>query len=217
MGNEIPPHKLAFSQKLLIRLQKFLPEFENAIKLQRQYYTAQARKVKNYYEIVRKARIYISHFIRVMNMAIYRGELPAETRAFFGLPTNELTVPLLNTESEIVNWGKRIIEGEALRIKKGGAPITNPTIAVVRVRYEQYIEALNAKKTLNEKASLITEKNNELRREADEIIQNIWNEVEKYFSSLPASIRKEKCEEYGIIYYLRKGELAESNSTVENG
>lgn len=216
IGNETPPHKLAFSQKSLMKLQKFLPEFENAIKLQRQYFTSQARKVKNYWEIVRKARIYISHFIRVMNMAIYRGELPSEIRAYYGLPTNELNVPSLNTENEIVSWGKRIIDGETLRIKKGGTPITNPTIAVVKVRYEQFIDALNAKKTLNEKASLLSEKNNELRKEADELIQNIWNEVEKYYSTLPAGMRREKCEEYGIIYYLRKGELAEQNKTAEN-
>jgi len=75
---------------------------------------------------------------------------------------------------------------------------------------------LNAKKTLNEKASLMSEKNNELRKEADELIQNIWNEVEKYYSTLPAGIRREKCEEYGIIYYLRKGEFAEQNKTAEN-
>ena len=31
-GKEMPPHKLAFSSKTVIRLQKFLPQFENKIK-----------------------------------------------------------------------------------------------------------------------------------------------------------------------------------------
>lgn len=216
LGNETPPHKLAFSPRILPRLQKFLPEFENSIKLQKQYFTSQARKVKNYDEIVRKARIYLSHFVRVMNMAIYRGELPYEIRAFYGLPTNELGVPPFNTENEIVSWGKRIIEGETYRIKKGGTPITNPTIAVVKVRYEQFLEALSATRSLCEKAASLAKKNCEMRKEADEIILNIWNEVEKYFSNFPPSDKKAKCEEYGLIYYLRKGEPAESNAVAEN-
>lgn len=206
IGNETPPHKLAFSPKILPRLQKFLPEFENSIRQQKQFLSAQAQKVKNYDDIVRKARIYISHFIRVMNMAIYRGELPREIRAYYGLPINEAGVPPLNTENEIVSWGKRIIEGEAQRIKRGGSPITNPTIAVVKVRYEQLLEALSACRKLREKASELVEKNNSLRKEANEIILNIWNDVEKSFSNLPADLKLDKCREYGLVYYLRKGE-----------
>ena len=51
--------------------------------------------------------------------------------------------PHLNTENELMSWGRRIIEGEEFRIRKGGSPITNPTIAVVKVRFENFIEALN--------------------------------------------------------------------------
>ena len=55
-------------------------------------------------------------------MAIFRGELPAETRAFYGLATDESTVPSFNTENELMSWGRRIIEGEEFRIKKRGSP-----------------------------------------------------------------------------------------------
>ena len=58
------------------------------------------------HETLRKARLYLTHFIRVMNMAIFRGDLPAESRAFYGLATNESTVPSLNTENELISWGK---------------------------------------------------------------------------------------------------------------
>jgi hypothetical protein len=141
-GKELPPHKMAFSSKTLVMLQKFLPHFENGIYLHRQAVASQNKKSKDYNEIERKARLYLTHFVRVMNMAIFRGDLPAETRAFFGLPTNEATVPSLNTENELLSWGRRIIEGEEFRIKKGGSPITNPTIAVVKIRFEKYIDAL---------------------------------------------------------------------------
>jgi hypothetical protein len=206
-GKELPPHKMAFSSKTLIRLQKFLPQFEHGIQLQRQSVTFQNKKSKNYNDAERKARVYLTHFIRVMNMAIFRGELSVETRAYYGLATNEANVPSLNTDNELLSWGRRIIEGEEFRIKKGGSPITNPTIAVVKVRFGQFIEAMNYYQTLNKKTLDYAEKNNELRREADELILSIWNEVEARFSMLRDEDKRKECEVYGLIYFFRKSEL----------
>jgi len=157
-GIELPPHKLAFSSKTVVKLQKFLPHFEHNLKLYRQSLVSQNMKNKDYNEVLRKARIYLTHFIRVMNMAIYRGDLPAETRAFYGLATNDSAVPSLNSENELLSWGRRIIEGEEFRIRKGGSPITNPTIAVVKVRFENFIEALNHHNALAKKRFDYSEK-----------------------------------------------------------
>jgi hypothetical protein len=206
-GKELPPHKMAFSSKTLVKLQAFLPQFEHGIYLQRQSSSIQNSKSKNYNETERKARIYLTHFIRVMNMAIFRGDLPFETRAFYGLPTNESLVPSLSTENELVSWGKRIIEGEEFRIKRGGSPITNPTIAVVKVRFEQFLEALTYNQTLAKKAHNYSIRNCELRKEADTLILSIWNEVETSFSVLTEEARRKECEVYGMIYFFRKGEL----------
>jgi hypothetical protein len=206
-GKEMPPHKLAYSSKTIIRLEKFLPQFEHGIKLYREMLSSQNRKNKYYYEILRKARVYVTHFIRVMNMAIFRGELPAETRAFYGLSTDDSTVPPLNTESEMMDWGRRIIEGEEFRIKKGGSPITNPTIAVVKVRFGNFLEALDHHTTLSQKTQEYIEKITNLRKEADEIILHLWNEIEKSHFTYPDDLRKEMCEKYGIVYFYRKNEL----------
>ena len=211
-GKELPPHKLAFSSKTIVRLQKFLPQFEHNIQLYRQSLASQNKKSKDYNEILRKARIYLTHFLRVMNMAIFRGDLPAETRAYYGLATNESTVPSLNTENELLSWGRRIIEGEEFRIRKGGSPITNPTIAVVKVRFENFIEALNYHNTLSKKTFDYIEKNNTLRKEADDIILQIWNEVEKTHSARPEEKRKIQSEYYGLVYFYRKNELDKANT-----
>ncbi len=205
-GKDMPPHKLAYTSKNIIKLEKILPQFEHGIHLYRETLTSQNKKNREYNEIVRKARIYLTHFIRVMNMAIYRGELPAETRAFFGLATDDSNVPMLSTENELVNWGRRIIEGEEFRIKKGGSPITNPTIAVVKVRFGNFLDALNYHTTLTRKTMEFGEKISTLRKEADEIILQIWNEVEKTYHSFPADARKEMCEKYGLKYFYRKNE-----------
>ena len=213
-GIELPPQKLAFSSKTAMRLEKFLPHFKNNIQTFRETLASQNKKNKEYYLIQKKARIYLTHFIRVMNMAIYRGDLPAETRAFYGIATDDSSVPLMNTESELVNWGKRIIEGEEFRIKKYGNPITNPTIAVVKVRFGNFMEALDNSSTLSKKTSSYSEKIISLRKEADEIILQLWNEVELYYSSLNEEIRKTACEDYGLIYFYRKKEMDKARNIL---
>jgi len=211
-GQDLPPHKMAFSSKTFVRLQKFLPQFENGINLKKQSVTSQNIKGRNFNEIERKARIYLTHFIRVMNMAIFRGDLPVETRAYYGLPTNDATLPFFNTNNEFLSWGRRIIEGEEFRIKKGGSPITNPTIAVVKVRFEQFLDALNHFQNLNKKTLDYAEKSSELRREADDLILTIWNEVETGFSEHAEEEKRKECMEYGLVYFYRKGELNKSGA-----
>lgn len=213
-GKELPPPKMAYSSKTLVKLQKFLPLFEQNIQLQRLAVISQNKKSKDYNEVIRKARIYLTHFIRVMNLSVFRGDLPAETRAYYGLATNESTVPSLYTENELLSWGRRIIEGEEFRIKRGGSPITNPTIAVVKVWFEQFIDALDNYKTLNKKTLDYAQKNNELRKEADEILLAVWNEVESRYSTLEETEKRKECEDYGLIYFFRKGEL---NRTAVTG
>lgn len=209
-GRNVPPSKMAFSPKTIVRLQKFLPQFENMIQIQRQSYALQTSRSRDYNEIERKARLYLTHFIRVMNMAIFRGDLPVETRAFYGLATNESTLPSLNTDNELISWGKRIIEGEEFRIRKGGSPITNPTIAVVKVRYQNFMDSWNSQKTLTKRTREYTEKNCELRKDADDLITQIWNEVENAHNELPEERRMEENESYGIVYFYRKNEINKS-------
>jgi hypothetical protein len=211
-GKELPPHKLAYSSKTVIKLQKFLPQFENSIQIYRQSLILQNKRSKEYNDILRKAKIYLTHFIRVMNMAIFRGDLPVETRTYFGLATDESTVPLLNTENELLSLGRRVIEGEEFRIRKGANPITNPTIAVVKVRFENFVEALNYHNILIKKTSDNAEKNSNHRKEADEIILQVWNEVEKNHSSLPEDVRKVLNENYGLVYFYRKTELEKTRT-----
>jgi hypothetical protein len=211
-GKELPPHKLAYSPKTIVKLEKFLPQFEHNIQLFHQSVDSQNKKSKDYNEILRKARIYLTHFIRVMNMAISRGDLPADTRAYYGLATNEATVPAINTENELMSWGRRIIEGEEFRIRKGGSPITNPTIAVVKVRFENFIEAWSHHNDLAKKTFDYNEKNDNLRKEADEIILQLWNEVERTHTTLPEETRKIQSEDYGLVYFYRKSELDKADA-----
>ena len=206
-GKEIPPFKLAFSQSTYNKIHAILPNFEAAVRLYKNTHTVNVAKGRDYPEIFKKAKLYISHFIQVMNMAIARGELHPNIRSFYGLDENDNKVPEMNTDAELIKWGKQVITGESERMKKGMTPISNPTIAVVKVRFEKFMDANHAKKT-NQKTSIrVMNDATALRSQADDIILNIWNEVEKHFANLPDNTMREKAAEYGVAYVFRRNEL----------
>ena len=212
IGKDTPPFNLAFSMKTLVKLQGFLPAFENSISHQRQTLMNQMDKSRVNQEVARKARMYLTHFLKVVNMAIARGELPVETRSFYGIAPDDSSLPSLATDNELVAWGKRIIDGEEYRIRQGNSPITNPSIAVVKVRYEGFLDARTLHKTISRRAIDCATRTADMRREADEIIAGIWNEVEEKFASLSEDERRNKAERYGLVYVFRKNEPSRISS-----
>jgi hypothetical protein len=206
-GRELPPFKLSFSQSTLQQLQSFLPSFEKAMYETKQAYLNQVNKNKEYLRVMKKAKLYISHFIQVVNMAIMRGDLPENERSFFGMREDLRKLPVLNAESDIIKWGEKLILGETLRKGKALSPITNPTIAVVKVRYEQFLDAYKFQKTLQKNYQRSQEHLAGMRIKADEIILTIWNEVENSFADLPEAEKRGKAEDYGVAYVFRKSEL----------
>lgn len=206
MGRELPPFRLAFSQSTFQRVQSFLPSYEKSMHEARQAYSNQVSKNREYLKVQKKAKMYISHFIQVVNMSIMRGDLPDQERQYFGMRDDLNKVPSLNSESDLIKWGEKLIHGEELRKSKALSPITNPTIAVVRVRYEQFLDAYKFQKTLQRNYQRAQENLANLRKEADDIILNVWNEVEKTFDELPDAERRKEAENYGIAYVFRKNE-----------
>jgi len=205
-GKELPPFKLAFSQSTFQKVIFFLPAFEKTMLRQKEAFINQIKRNTEFHEQMKKARLYISHFIQVVNMAIQRGELPSSIREYYQLTQCGAKLPPLNTEDEVILWGNNLIEGETSRIRKGFSPITNPTIAVVKVRYDNFIEAYNNKKNLQITTNKAFKDLADMRPQADEIIRNVWNEVEESFKDLPDNLKREKATEYGLVYVYRKNE-----------
>ena len=210
-GKEIPPFKLAFSQNCFRKVQSILPGFEQAINEQRGAYALHAEKNKEFQKRSKKVRLYISHFIQVVNMAIIRGELPEDTRKYFGFDKDDRKVPGLNTDEEVLEWGKKLIEGEKNRISSSQSPITNPTVAVLKVHYDKFVESHNFQKSLKLRANRAHENLIQKREEVDIIIQQAWNEVEETYNDLPEDIRREKATDYGLVYVFRKSEISGMN------
>jgi len=52
----------------------------------------------------------------------------------------------------------------------------------------------------------------EVRSEVDNVIFDIWEEVENFNAKLPVNERLDKNREYGLIYYYRKGEIVNEDN-----
>jgi len=206
-GKELPPFNLAYTPKTFVRLQAFLPSFKHNYQLQRESYNKKVESNKEYQKLMKKAKTYINHFLRVMTMAVQRKDIRRDTPEFFSLTGEQSSLPLLSTENDIIYWGKKVMEGEAARIKAGRTPISNPTMAVVKVHYENFLEAYHFQKTLHKKTLAYSEIISDLRQQADRMIVELWNEVEDTFSDLPEEKKRSESENYGLTYVFRKSEL----------
>ena len=198
---------LAFSIKTKNEAEAFLPAFESANHEYLMCLEKQVAAGKKYQSQIKMARLYISHFIQVLNFSVIRNEIKPELKRLYGLEPNNFTVPDLNTELSLLNWGERVIAGEQERIRSGGAPIYNPAIAKVRVHFDIFKDGGIAQKTHQRSTNRTLENIATLRKTADSIILDIWNQVENYYKNLPEQVRREKCEAYGLRYYFRKNEV----------
>lgn len=183
-----------------------LRDFENAQMMYRQSLSKQVAENRKFQKLVKNARLYISHFIQVLNLCIIRNEIKKEVKPYYGLNETNYAVPDLSSNDAILTWGENVLRGENKRIQTGGTPIYNPTIARVNVAFSQFKEAYFNQKiyqnTTARQLSLLSEQ----REAIDQILSTLWNDIESAFSDLPSDKKIIACKEYGIIYYLRKGE-----------
>ena len=197
---------LAITLKTLFEARNFLQRFEAAQIYYTQCYENQSRASRKHQANVKTARLYISHFIQVLNLAVLRDEIKIAHKALYGLPDTN-TVPDLLSETALVEWGKKIIDGEQRRISQGGIPIYNPTIARVKVHYDIFLESYERQKNYQALTARSLDELASMRNRADELILDIWNQVEAKFQDItPNESRLEKCRDYGVVYYYRSSE-----------
>lgn len=182
----------------------------NLFVLKHKEYTYAYKKQKEHSEILKektkKARLYLSHFIQILNMSVQRKEIKKEIKKYYNLDPDDFTLPDLSTERALKDTGKHIIEGERRRLLEGGTPLYNPPIAKVKVFYDIFCECYTSHKIFISDTERTLNNLAKLREDVDLVILNIWNDVENYFSSLPIKEKIEECQKYGVVYYYRKEE-----------
>ena len=87
--------------------------------------------------------------------------------------------------------GKKIIAGEQNRISNGGGnPIYCPSIALVKVNYENFKENYTRQKQFQNNSARESGNVAQYRNDADALILEVWNEVERYFEGVKRRRRK---------------------------
>ena len=217
-SKNVPRNECAVSYQTLLEAKFFVNSLKYGIEQSRSTYSQSVKKGANLAQMQRRTKMYISHFIQVLNMAILRGEMKPSVREFYGLKGKKL--PPLETTEDVLEWGKKIIDGEQARIAHGGANMTNPHISMVKIEYNKFASAARTNEFRLSNDKRTAEYIGNLRKQGDEIILKLWNEVENHFSDLDPEKRREICSEYGISYVWRKSELQNntdsSATTTEN-
>jgi len=206
-GRSVKVDELSLSIPVYEKLQFFYPRLTRAVNELSIVKKIQFDRSAEYAEIVKKAKLYITHFMQVLTFSIQREELKPETRSFYGLDPETQKIPSLSLENDIIKWGKNVIKGEKRRLLMGGNPIYCPSAALVRVYYESFMDAYSEQKVLQKNTDRAYSAINEIRKEADLLIQNTWNEIEDYFSEFSEGEKRKLSAEYGVVYVYRPQEL----------
>lgn len=207
-----PVEELPFSTIYLDKIKIFYPKFKKEIEERGTALSVQSEATLISNAAQEKCRMYVSHYIQVFNFGVARNKFKASERAFFQLSVNQETVPDLKSADSLTAVAENIIKGDVNRIAAGGAEMSNPSTAEVEAVYNDYAAKSadqSAKKGVYEKEQKDVDN---IRAEADELIADIWDEIEfKYRKDEPSAMRR-KAREYGVVYVSRPGEPVEESA-----
>ena len=210
-----PYNEQAINYRTLSEAQRFLMQFENQVAQYHANFDSKVSANRQYRHRVRNARMYISHFIQVLNLAVVRGEIKRNQKELYKLNPKSNALPDLTTEEGLLEWGQNIIDGENQRIAAGGFAIYHPTINKVKVHYEMFKEDYTNHQLYKKTHSRVFEDTETLRKQADTIILSIWDQVEAFYKDELPYAKLQKCQAYGMIYYYRTGEAKLTPQTDE--
>ena len=210
-----PYNEQVINYRTLSEAQRCLMQYENQVAQYHANFDSKVSANRQYRHRVRNARMYISHFLQVLNLAVIRGEIERSQKELYKLDPKSNALPDLTTEDGLIEWGQNIIDGEQQRTAAGGFPIYNPAINKVKVHFEMFKEDYTSHLLHKKTHSRVFEDTESLRKQVDEIILSIWDQVEAFYKDELPYAKLRKCQAYGMIYYYRRGEAKLTPETDE--
>ncbi len=206
--NQVSVSDIPFANHSIEEIQHVKSQFENTLKHYELNIQQQSENNKKYKAAYETARLYLSHFIQVLLFASERGEINGGIKYYGKLREFDGRVPPLNSEREILEWGKVIVDGEQRRVREGGSAIYSPSIALVKFKLEEFDDAAVFQQNLKRNTLRTFEKMQELRKSTNEFIAQLWTDIEEHLEmEADSSEQKRKlAAEFGIVYVLRRKE-----------
>ena len=197
----LSPELLTNAEKKLQRFREAVDRYNKTLETQVSYSKSEAYQNK-----LKNAKMYVSHFLTVFNMCVKRGEMKATDRKYYSISENSGELPDMSSDIAVIRCCENNIRGEKNRTDKGGITICNPTIGNDAVHYELYKELYDRQSELRQLTDEALMVVSLMRPQVDEVILDVWNSVENYFSDLSGDKKLKTCREYGLIYYYRTSE-----------
>lgn len=208
----IPLETLAFSESNYNKLKVFYPKFQKEMEERGVALSVQSEATTARIAAEEKCRMFVSHFYQVFNLGIAREKYKVSERAYFQLDISQESLPDLKVGEDLRTYAEYIINGDPKRVAAGSAEMINPSKAEVEQVYNEYVTKLtdqSAKKDNYEKEQKDVDN---LRAEADELIRDIWDEIEFKFRKDESSAMRRKAREYGVVYISRPGETSDEDT-----
>lgn len=197
--------KLAISNGLFEELKDVKFKFESMLTQYELDIKIQSERNHDYRAALEIARMYISHFIQVLFLTSERGEINGGIK-YYDLKDFNGKIPPLNTEEEILHWGSKVTEGEQKRIQNGGSAIYNPSIALVKIKVEDFKDAAFFQNNLKKNTARSFDNMRAIRKTTNEFIGRLWTEIEENIILDDAKQKRQVAQEYGLVYIFRRNE-----------
>ncbi|MBU0763535.1 MAG: hypothetical protein KJ607_01730 [Bacteroidetes bacterium] len=191
---------LAYSAETYNNLKSFLPVFEKEVDEVKTILNNQTETMWLKQKNLSLLRMYVTHFIQVFDFGVERGKFSIRDRAYYGLDVNNTAVPYVKSEADIILWVKKLISGENNRTADGQEAMNNPSIQEIKSIFDKYRALDREQSELKGVYSRGLSDIGILINEADELIRDIWDEVEFFYRKESAASRLKSCTEYGIVY-----------------
>ncbi|PLX00374.1 MAG: hypothetical protein C0594_15770 [Marinilabiliales bacterium] len=191
---------LAYMPETFNKLATFLPVFEREVDDVKKVLNEQSETMWLKQKDLSMLRMHVKHFIKVFNFAVERSVYSPGERSYFGIDVNTENVPYIKGEAETIIWVKKIITGEKRRVDSGSVKMQNPSADEIQELFEKYQNHQKEEKVLEQKYSQTFNDISILINEADEIIKDIWDEVEFFYRKEDIQSKITQAAKYGLIY-----------------
>lgn len=191
---------LAYSTETYNKLLSFLPIFEKEVDEVKRILDNQTESMWLIQKNLSLLRMHVTHFIKVFNFAVERGHFSPLDRSFYGIDVNSENLPYIKGEADTIMWVKKLINGEKTRQEKGGKEMCNPSIDEIAGIFKKYSALQEKQNSLKADYSKGFGDIGILINEADELLRDIWDEVEFFYRKEADNSRHKLCREYGLVY-----------------
>ena len=193
------------SEETLTSVGGFLGEFRPAVKDSTGKLGARAKETREASEAVKPVGVYTRDIWEGIKRRAAREDLPAEVLTYYKLPLSG-EVPKPGGREAWITLAKQVVEGDADAVKAGFEAMSNPSAAQLAKVVERARKELSDVAGADREYDKAQEVVSGLRSGADELIDEVVDELKFNLRKMDDSSRRRIMRTYGVQYRYLKGE-----------